>query len=470
MHIQEPFLGNRDISHSGFNLYWPAGTDNLKDMRVLVAVKKDILSKVIIENQTDLVSHPYCMVFDIRELRPQSRRYLRRTRVVNLYDNKVGRDQLWQGPNAPVRRAIQDIPWGLVIRGRVLIVGDMNAHSNMWNPHCRQKQNAGLLEEIIETYDLIVNNDTDFPTRPASRGISIIDLALISPDLNLVQVWEIPEENPSLSDHEPILLEWEDIKGQENPQSAMKGWNIENLLQDEKLLNAGHEDWKMASQGRNYLTTSSTKEDLDKEVEWFESRLIGLLDNHAKITRGCAYFKRWWNEDVAEARKSWAKSKRKFGRDEISKNGLKQPWNFYYRTIRKAKRLSWQNFLQGGEENIRQQSQVLDQNRCWTALKYTKPLQFRITPALKDPDGNIATSMKTKEAFVYQSAFSKPSRSLEAEPVITHGVAHQGITENKVYLALVTQAISKAPGPNKINFRILCTVWNWDKERMTNMV
>ena len=48
--IQEPFLGNRSISHSGFNLYWPSGTDNRKDMRVLTAVRKDILNKVIINN------------------------------------------------------------------------------------------------------------------------------------------------------------------------------------------------------------------------------------------------------------------------------------------------------------------------------------------------------------------------------------------------------------------------------------
>ena len=92
--IQEPFLGNRSIAHSGFNLYWPSGTNNRKDMRVLIAVRKDILSKVVIENRTDLVSHPYCMVLDIRELHPQSGKCLRKIRVVNLYDNKVGKRQL----------------------------------------------------------------------------------------------------------------------------------------------------------------------------------------------------------------------------------------------------------------------------------------------------------------------------------------------------------------------------------------
>ena len=47
--IQEPFLGKSDISHCGFNLYWPSGTDNRKHMQVLTAVRKDILDKVIIE-------------------------------------------------------------------------------------------------------------------------------------------------------------------------------------------------------------------------------------------------------------------------------------------------------------------------------------------------------------------------------------------------------------------------------------
>ena len=62
-------------------------------MRVLIAIRKDILSKVVIQNRTDLVNHPYYIVFDIRELYPQSRKCLRKTRVVNLYDNKVSKEQ-----------------------------------------------------------------------------------------------------------------------------------------------------------------------------------------------------------------------------------------------------------------------------------------------------------------------------------------------------------------------------------------
>lgn len=88
----------------------------------------------------------------------------------------------------------------------VLILGDLNAHSIIWNPHCCQRQNAGPLEELIERYELIVNNYLDFPIRSASRRISIIDLALTSSVLGLLcrglkeidSIWVILKESKKL--------------------------------------------------------------------------------------------------------------------------------------------------------------------------------------------------------------------------------------------------------------------------------
>lgn len=79
-------------------------------MQVSTTVRKDIVSKIIIENRTNLVSHPYCMVIDIKKLHPQSGKSLQKTRIVNLYDNKIGRGQLWEGPTSLVRHVIQHIP------------------------------------------------------------------------------------------------------------------------------------------------------------------------------------------------------------------------------------------------------------------------------------------------------------------------------------------------------------------------
>ena len=62
----------------------------------------------------------------------------------------------------------------------------MNVHSLMWNPHCHQKQNTDPLEELIEKYKLLVNNNMDFSTWLGSRGMLIINLALTSPSLGLL--------------------------------------------------------------------------------------------------------------------------------------------------------------------------------------------------------------------------------------------------------------------------------------------
>lgn len=78
-----------------------------------------------------------------------------------------------------VQKTIEDIGQKSIIRGQVLNIGDINAHSTMYNPHSWQPKNAGPLQELIKGSKLIVNNDIDFLIRLSSQGISIIDLAFI---------------------------------------------------------------------------------------------------------------------------------------------------------------------------------------------------------------------------------------------------------------------------------------------------
>ncbi len=192
---------------------------------------------------------------DLKESYQKSGKRPRRTKIVNLYDNKLEEGYPWQGTSIRVQRVIQDMEWKSIIRERVLIVGDINAHNTIWNPHCRQPKNAGSLEELIEGFELIVNNNTDFPTRLSSQGISIIDLALISPELGVFQVWGIFEEYPSLSDHRLILIEWEDIEvqGLDKQQIAMTGWSINNLLEDKELLQVAKNEWIIVTKSHAHL-------------------------------------------------------------------------------------------------------------------------------------------------------------------------------------------------------------------------
>lgn len=117
VYIQEVFLENQSILHLGFHLYWPAGTENRRDMRVLIAVRKDIVSGVIIKNCINLVSHPYYIVLDFKEPYQEFGKMPRRTKVVNLYNNKLGERYLWQGTNIQVQRTIEDPGWKSIIKG-----------------------------------------------------------------------------------------------------------------------------------------------------------------------------------------------------------------------------------------------------------------------------------------------------------------------------------------------------------------
>lgn len=53
------------------------------------------------------------------------------------------------------------------------------------------------LKNVLRCYELLVNNKTDFLILPESRGVSIIDPTLTSPDMGLLCTWKIPEEYES---------------------------------------------------------------------------------------------------------------------------------------------------------------------------------------------------------------------------------------------------------------------------------
>lgn len=87
-------------------------------MQVLTVVRKDILNNIIIENQIDLVSHPHCIVLDIKKRNSVSKKYFRRIRVVNLYDIKIENKCVLQVFSSTIQRAIQDIRLSLIIKGK----------------------------------------------------------------------------------------------------------------------------------------------------------------------------------------------------------------------------------------------------------------------------------------------------------------------------------------------------------------
>lgn len=57
-----------------------------------------------------------------------------------------------------------------------------------------------------------------------------------------------------------------------------------------------------------------------------------------------------------------------------------------------------------------------DSEWCWTALQYTKQWMSSTTPALKDLEGNAATSLDEKAKMIQMAVFP-PLPPLLAEPI-----------------------------------------------------
>lgn len=78
--------------------------------------------------------------------------------------------------------------------------------------------------------------------------------------------------------------------------------------------------------------------------------------------------------------------------------------------------------------------------------------------------------MRAKEALVRKSAFPKTPQNLGEKTMVFSGIAHMEVTQSAIACALMSQSASKAPGPDRINFRILRMIWSWNKTRITTMV
>lgn len=221
------------------------------------------------------------------------------------------------------------------------------------------------------------------------------------------------------------MLQWEDLRQSENlsKPAINTGWNTQPLLENEAALRVAKEELEKESSNHPHLSLSSSKKDLDSEVLWFETALGTWLDRHAKITRVTSFSKRWWNDEVAQAMKPWAREKRRLSHSSSATEELKKARNAYYHVIRKAKRECWQNFLQG----------EIQKNNC-----------------VKGFSGEYChiheRSMKDKEILVRKTAFPSTPKSSLREPRIPAGTAHLSITKEQVYSALMAQSTRKAPG------------------------
>ena len=119
--ILEPFIGNEEICHTGFNFYWLQ--KEKKEIRVITAIQKDLADKIIVEHITDLINQPYFMSLKICKLDARSKNPGRKTQVINMYHNQVGIGFTGDGGIRHIKIALEDVNWKPIILVRVLKAG-----------------------------------------------------------------------------------------------------------------------------------------------------------------------------------------------------------------------------------------------------------------------------------------------------------------------------------------------------------
>ena len=215
--------------------------------------------------------------------------------IANVYDRHAGSEN-----NRPAQRAV----WGEIAQHkRVIVVGDMNAPSKMWNPRTTRPRNNAFKEQLIQEHDLVVWNLEEERRIGAGAEIhSIIDLTLSS--LEVVLNWNI---GPAMgSNHE--LLHWE-VLGVASlgdaTSTATTGWDVSGWdlkgKEDEEEANAAAAKWAQAQEcyqrgvgASVVLAEDTTLEEVDAVAAvMLREAMVGTLDQHARPKWWCSRSKRW---------------------------------------------------------------------------------------------------------------------------------------------------------------------------------
>jgi hypothetical protein len=461
--LQEPYVGKKHtISHPGFQIRWPECPK--QDTRVALAIRNDALDRCVFEERTDLAGGPHVQCLDVWET--VHRRKVRSTRLINVY-NKAG---VGGG-----RYTIDHVSLSRLIIGRTILAGDFNARSPAWDPWVAGRRNAGKVERLIERHELIVNNNEYQPTRFGKNCKSIIDLTISSRQVGALVTWEIDSDRAATSDHEVIIFAWTPIGANPGDEEAKAtaSWNIDRLCADEQAMEEAGESWRALSEGRPPVDAqAATIEELEAEASWTQDNLKAVLDRYAPGKTARARSKKWWTEEIRQERRLFGGARHAYKNSRISFDEYRRVRNEYYRHIRKAKRLAWERFLEGVFPTDDHSDLATEPERCWKALRYTKPQVPSHTPAIKvggedgRPDTIVATAEEKEEIFMAQ-AF--PSQiGVGGEISFPSSVADVGASE--VREALFAQSVKKASGIDGIGFKALRLLWRWAEDRVVSLV
>jgi hypothetical protein len=218
------------------------------------------------------------------------------------------------------------------------------------------------------------------------------------------------------------------------------------------------QEWRRMSGARPILSGECQEIEVEEEAKWVGATITGILNTHAKQLRISARSKRWWNDTIKEMRKGVSDAKRQRRQGRAGKQAVEEARRMLHRTINREKRQMWQQFLQNAERD-----------QCWVALRYCSPWASSTTPAIRDQMGGMAVTLEEKEVAFRQSAFPPPPGGQHVQLPLG-GMAGDRVTKETIKEAILGQSVKKAPGPDRLTFRAIRLIWEWDPDRIIALV
>jgi len=108
--------------------------------------------------------------------------------------------------------------------------------------------------------------------------------------------------------------------------------------------------------------------------------------------------------------------------------------------------------------------------QIWQALRYTKPRGQQTTKGLRSRTEEVVESWDQKAELIKEEAFPKPLKGVERKTKEEGGEMWKKITEEDIREALFDQSVKKAPGPDRLECKVIRLLWEWDSWRIIEIV
>ncbi|KXJ70349.1 hypothetical protein RP20_CCG024026 [Aedes albopictus] len=224
------------------------------------------------------------------------------------------------------------------IQGAKLILGDINGHHTSWGNSKVDSRGATIME-VAEMIDLVLLNDGSITFTKGERRSSV-DISLASSCIVNRLLWNISED-PLGSDHHPISI----CLHEQPPETSRRPRWIYNEA-----------DWTAFQTTINESLTTSEQENLSEFLSIVhQAATTSIPKTSSKPGRKALP---WWSPETKRATKARRKALRAMlrlpdGHPEklTAKDLYKSKRNECRQIIRDAKRLSFENFLDGINSN-----------------------------------------------------------------------------------------------------------------------